>query len=158
MNEDGLFISSSSGLKDAFGHFQLGGVASKLAQTVSNDLGISSRSVEFGSTQRAAAHLQSLTDVEEAIEVGKEAVKGVISGKNKVMVVMRRLNQEDYKIEFGFHDLKDCANVEKKIPSSMINKDGNGVTKAFIDYALPLIQGENKNIYKLGIQQFAKFK
>jgi len=158
MNEDGLFISSSSGLKDAFGHFQLGGVASKLAQTVSNDLGISSRSVEFGSTQRAAAHLQSLTDVEEAIEVGREAVKGVIAGKNKMMVVMRRLNQEDYKIEYGFHDLKDCANVEKKIPSSMINKDGNGVTKAFIDYALPLIQGENKNIYKLGVQQFAKFK
>jgi 6-phosphofructokinase 1 len=158
MNEDGVFISSSSGMKDAFGHFQLGGVASKLAQTVQNDLGISSRSVEFGSTQRAAAHLQSLTDVNEAIKCGEEAVKGVISGRNKVMVVMRRSSEGPYNIEFGFYDLLACANVEKKIPDNMINKDGNGVTKAFIDYALPLIQGENKSVFVNGVQQFSKFK
>ncbi|PKK95125.1 MAG: 6-phosphofructokinase [Tenericutes bacterium HGW-Tenericutes-5] len=158
MNEDGVFISSSSGMKDAFGHFQLGGVASKLAQTVQNDLGISSRSVEFGSTQRAASHLQSLTDVNEAIKCGEEAVKGIISGRNKVMVVMRRSSEEPYNIEYGFYDLLAVANVEKKIPANMINKDGNGVTKAFIDYALPLIQGENKSIFVNGVQQFSKFK
>jgi len=158
MNADGVFISSSSGMKDAFGHFQLGGVASKLASTVSNDLGISSRSVEFGSTQRAAAHLQSLTDVNEAIQVGVEAVKAVLNGRSNVMVVIHRVSEEPYQVEYHFHDLRACANIEKKIPASMINKDGNGVTKAFIDYALPLIQGENKNIFKSGIQQFAKFK
>lgn len=157
-NEEGVFISSSSGLKDAFGHFQLGGVASKLAQTVSNDLGISSRSVEFGSTQRAASHIQSLTDVNEAIGVGEEAVKGLVNGRDKVMVVIRRTSDEPYEIDYGFYDLRACANVEKKVPQAMINKEGNGVTKAFIDYALPLIQGENNNPYENGLQKFAKFK
>ena len=157
-NEEGMFISSSSGIKDAFGHFQLGGVASKLAQVVANDLGISSRSVEFGSTQRAAAHLQSLTDVNEAIRVGEEAVKGIIKGENKKMVIIKRIKDDPYTVEYNFCDLIACANVEKKIPKNMINKEGNGVTQAFIDYALPLIQGENKNIFKNGIQQFSKFK
>lgn len=157
-NEDGIFISSSSGMKDAFGHFQLGGVASKLASTVSNDLGIPSRSVEFGSTQRAASHIQSLVDVTEAIRVGEEAVKGVLNNKNKVLVVIDRVSDDPYKVEYKFHDLKAVANKEKKIPANMINKSGNGVTKAFIDYALPLIQGENENIFKNGIQKFAKFR
>jgi ATP-dependent phosphofructokinase / diphosphate-dependent phosphofructokinase len=157
-NEDGIFISSSSGMKDAFGHFQLGGVASKLASTVSNDLGIPSRSVEFGSTQRAASHIQSLVDVTEAIRVGEEAVRGVLNNKNKVLVVIDRVSDDPYKVEYKFHDLKAVANKEKKIPANMINKSGNGVTKAFIDYALPLIQGENENIFKNGIQKFAKFR
>ncbi|MFA7076298.1 MAG: 6-phosphofructokinase [Candidatus Izemoplasmatales bacterium] len=158
MNQEGVFISSSSGMKDAFGHFQLGGVASKLSQTVSSDLGISSRSVEFGSTQRAAAHIQSLTDVNEAIRVGEEAVKGVIIGKNNVMVTIQRISDSPYEVKYDFHDLRECANVEKKIPANMINKEGNGVTQAFIDYAMPLIQGENENMFKDGLQQFAKFK
>jgi 6-phosphofructokinase 1 len=157
-NEDGVFISSSSGMKDAFGHFQLGGVASKLATTVANDLGISSRSVEFGSTQRAASHLQSLTDVNEAIKVGEEALKALISGKHNVMVVINRVSDNPYTAEYGFHNLRETANVEKKIPATMINSAGNGVTQEFIDYALPLIQGENKNIFHNGIQTFAKFK
>ncbi len=158
MNEDGVFISSSSGMKDAFGHFQLGGVASKLASTVANDLGISSRSVEFGSTQRAAAHLQSLTDVNEAIGVGEAAVQGVLNNKNDVMVIIKRISDNPYQIEYHYHGLRECANVEKKVPKSMINKEGNGVTQAFIDYALPLIQGENGNVFENGIQKFAKFK
>lgn len=157
-NEEGVFISSSSGMKDAFGHFQLGGVASKLATTVANDLGISSRSVEFGSTQRAASHLQSLTDVNEAIQVGEEALKAIISGKHNVMVVINRVSDNPYTVEYGFHNLRETANVEKKIPATMINSSGNGVTQEFIDYALPLIQGENKNIFHNGIQTFAKYK
>jgi 6-phosphofructokinase 1 len=157
-NAEGVFISSSSGMKDAFGHFQLGGVASKLASTVANDLGIPSRSVEFGSTQRAAAHMQSLTDVNEAIGVGEAAVKGLLNNKHNVMVTIKRISDNPYKVEYDYHNLKECANIEKKIPKEMINKDGNGVTEKFIDYALPLIQGENKNIYNIGLQKFAKFK
>jgi len=157
-NAEGVFISSSSGMKDAFGHFQLGGVASKLASTVANDLGIPSRSVEFGSTQRAAAHMQSLTDVNEAIGVREAAVKGLLNNKHNVMVTIKRISDNPYKVEYDYHNLKECANIEKKIPKEMINKDGNGVTEKFIDYALPLIQGENKNIYNIGLQKFAKFK
>jgi len=157
-NEEGIFISSSSGLKDAFGHFQLGGVASKLATTVSADLGIPSRSVEFGSTQRAASHIQSLTDVNEAIQVGRFAVQSVIEKKTNLMVVMHRLAKETYEIDFRLHALNQCANTEKKVPKSMINSKGNGITKEFLDYVIPLIQGENLPQYKNGIQQFTKIK
>lgn len=157
-NEEGIFISSSSGLKDAFGHFQLGGVASKLATTVSADLGIPSRSVEFGSTQRAASHIQSLTDVNEAINAGRHAVKSAVSKKSNLMVTMHRKKSDQYEIEYRLHELAACANTEKKIPKSMINAKGNGVTKEFIDYVLPLIQGENTPKYKNGIQQFSKLR
>lgn len=157
-NAEGIFISSSSGLKDAFGHFQLGGVSSKLASTISTDLGIPSRSVEFGSTQRAASHIQSLTDVNEAIAVGRFAVQSILEGKSDLMVVMNRKDSETYEIEFSLRPLLDCANIEKAIPKEMINKEQNGVTEKFIEYVLPLIQGENNPVFKNGIQQFTKFK
>jgi 6-phosphofructokinase 1 len=157
-NEDGIFISSSSGLKDAFGHFQLGGVASKLATSVSADLGIPSRSVEFSSTQRAASHIQSLTDVNEAIEVGRAAVRAAIGKNSDLMVVMERVSKNPYTIEYKLHDLKSCANTEKKMKNSMINTKGNGVTKEFIDYVMPLIQGENVPKFVNGIQQFSKVR
>ncbi len=158
MNEEGIFISSSSGLKDAFGHFQLGGVASKLATTVSSDLGIPSRSVEFGSTQRAASHVQSLTDVNEAISVGSHAVKAAIHKRSDLMVVMHRASNEPYTIDYKLHPLADCANTEKRMPKAMINSKGNGITKQYLDYVLPLIQGENLPVYKDGIQQFSTIR
>ena len=157
-NEEGIFISSSSGLKDAFGHFQLGGVSSKLAGIVSSDLGIPSRSVELGSTQRAASHLQSLTDVQEAIGVGEYAVKSAIQGKTDLMVTIKRLKNDPYESSFGLHSLIECANTEKMVSKSMINAEGNGVTQEFIDYVLPLIQGENTPKYQNGIQQFSLIK
>jgi len=157
-NEDGIFVSSSSGLKDAFGHFQLGGVSSKLANIVSTDLGIPSRSVEFGSTQRAASHIQSHTDVTEAIEVGKRAVLAVLEGKSDLMVTIHRVSSNPYKVEYQLHPLKACANVEKQVPIEMINETLNGVNEKFLEYVLPLIQGENPPMYKDGIQQFTKLK
>ncbi|MDD4184376.1 MAG: 6-phosphofructokinase [Candidatus Izemoplasmatales bacterium] len=157
-NEEGIFISSSSGMKDAFGHFQLGGVASKLATSVASDLGIPSRSVEFGSTQRAAAHLQSLTDVNEAIAVGRHAVEAAVKGESDLMVAIDRLNNDPYEIGFSLHSLVKCANTEKRVPRTMINEQGNGITQEFLDYVLPLIQGENPPKFKGGIQQFSKLK
>ncbi len=157
-NEEGIFISSSSGLKDAFGHFQLGGVSSKLASIVQADLGIPSRSVELGSTQRACSHLQSLTDVNEAIQVGREAVKAVLSGVSDQMITINRVNSNPYEVEYGFQPLVDCANTEKMIPLDMINKDHNGVNQKLIDYVQPLISGENPPKFKGGIQQFSKIR
>ncbi|MCK5732011.1 MAG: 6-phosphofructokinase [Tenericutes bacterium] len=157
-NDEGIFISSSSGLKDAFGHFQLGGVASKLSTTVSADLGIPSRSVEFSSTQRAASHIQSLTDVNEAIAAGRYAVKAAAKGKSNLMVIIDRKSNDPYTVEYRLHDLNQCANTEKKMLKNMINSKGNGVTKEFINYALPLIQGENTPKYKNGLQQFSKMR
>lgn len=158
MNDEGIFISSSSGLKDAFGHFQLGGVSSKLANTVSTDLGIPSRSVEFGSLQRAASHIQSKTDVEEAIGVGSFAVKMVIQKMTGQMVTIQRKSDEPYEISYGLHPLSECANQEKTIPAEMINESGNGLNELFYAYVLPLIQGEHHPKYKNGIQQFTHLK
>jgi len=158
VNKEGVVISSSSALKDAFGHFQLGGVSSKLAQIVNNEMRYASRSVELGTTQRAASHIQSLTDVNEAIEVGRTAVRYALEGLTDVMVVIKRESTSPYKVSYDKHTLNDIANLEKKMPLSMINKDKNGVTQEFIDFALPLIQGENTPQYVNGIQQFSKMK
>lgn len=158
LNEEGVLVSSASALKDAFGHVQLGGVSSKLAAIVNNEMRISSRRIELGSIQRAASHIQSKTDVEEAIEVGREAVRLAVKGKTDLMVTMTREAGEEYKIKYGSHPLNEIANIEKTIPESMINETGNGLNDEFLSYVLPLIQGINTPIYKNGTQTFAKLK
>jgi|LGVF01.2.fsa_nt_gb 6-phosphofructokinase 1 len=158
VNEEGILIGSSSGLKDAFGHFQLGGVSSKLSTILNSEMRISSRTIELGTTQRAASHLQSLTDVNEAIEVGKRAVQYAIKGEHGIMVTIIRKDSDDYKVKFGKHPLHEIANIERTIPASMINADGNGVTQEFIDYALPLIVGEHLPPFENGMQKFSKFE
>ena len=157
-NDEGIFLSSSSALKDAFGHFQLGGVSSKLAQIVNNEMRISSRNIELGTTQRSAAHLQSLTDVNEAILVGRTAVKYALKGDSGVMVTIERVTTKPYKVIYGKQPLRNIANKEKTIPKSMINKDCNFVTDEFIDYVMPLIQGENTPVYYDGVQHFSNMK
>ncbi len=158
INEEGILIGSSSGLKDAFGHFQLGGVSSKLSNILNSEMRISSRTIELGTTQRAAAHMQSLTDVEEAIEVGRHAVRLALKGDHGFMVTINREPGDEYKVTFGKHPLNEIANVERTIPKTWINEDGNGVTQDFIDYALPLIKGHNTPMFKDGLQQFSKLK
>lgn len=154
-NKDGDFISSSSALKDAFGHFQLGGVAPKLANIIDSEMKYKARSIELSTIQRSAAHLQSLTDVEEAIQVGRTGVSIALKGMSDVMVTMNRKKQKDYEIEYTTHPLKDVANVERVVPKEMINKEQTGMTQAFYDYVLPLIQGENPSGFKEGIQAFS---
>jgi 6-phosphofructokinase len=158
MNEEGIFFSSASAIKDAFGHFQLGGVSSKLAQIVNNEMRIGSRSIALGSTQRSAAHIQSLTDVNEAEQAGRKAVQFALAGDTEVMVTFERVSESPYTIEFKKHPLNMIANQEKKMPRSMINESGNGITEEFIEYALPLIAGINEPKFINGVQSFSKFK
>jgi 6-phosphofructokinase 1 len=155
INEDGILVGSSSGLKDAFGHFQLGGVSSKLSTILNSEMRIKSRTIELGTTQRAGSHIQSLTDVEEAIGVGKKAVEYAIKGKHGIMVTIVRKSSKPYEVSYGEHPLSEIANIERTIPPTMINEDGNGVTEEYLEYALPLITGENQPQYKDGLQQFA---
>jgi 6-phosphofructokinase 1 len=156
INEDGILVGSSSGLKDAFGHFQLGGVSSKLSTILNSEMRIKSRTIELGTTQRAGSHIQSLTDVTEAIGVGEKAVEYALQGKHGIMVTIERQSSDPYEAVYGEHPLNEIANIERTIPPTMINKDGNGVTDEFIQYALPLIKGLNEPKYKNGLQQFAK--
>ncbi|MCF7925729.1 MAG: 6-phosphofructokinase [Candidatus Izimaplasma sp.] len=156
VNEEGILIGSSSGLKDAFGHFQLGGVSSKLSNILNSELRIKSRTIELGTTQRAGSHIQSMTDVTEAIGVGAKAVEYALKGKHGIMVTILRKNSKPYEAEYGEHPLSEIANIERTIPPTMINEDGNGVTEEYLEYALPLISGENPPKFKDGLQQFAK--
>lgn len=157
VNELGEFIFSGS-KKDDFGHSQLGGVAAKLSEIIARELKISTRSVELSSSQRAAAHFQSMVDVNEAIGVGAHAVELAINNQTNLMVGIERVSSNPYSVKYTGFNLAACANEEKKMPDSMINETNNGVTQEFIDYALPLIQGENQPRFHLGVQQFAKIK
>ena len=137
-------IASSSAAKDSFGHTQLGGVAATLANLVSSRIGGKVRAVEFSLMQRCGAHLASATDIEEAYNAGKYAVKYACEGETDKMVVFERKPGKEYAIDYKLMDIAMAANTEKKVPMEWIKDDDTGLTEEFIEYALPLIQGESK--------------
>ena len=130
---------------DAFGHKQLSGCAKTLADIIHNEFGLKTRAIEFSTLQRAATHLASLTDINEAIEVGKLAVKAADEGKTGMMITILRDNN------YGIYDIHDIANVEKKIPTEWIDSENKQLKQEYIDYARPLIQGELTPIFKDGV-------
>ena len=161
-DKDGRYISEYGSdmakSKDAFGHAQLGGLAATLASIVKQKTGAKVRGIEFSLLQRCAAHLASLTDVNEAYMAGQAAVQNAVNGITDKMVAFEREAGKEYKCNIKLVNLTDVANTEKKIPAEWINKDGNGLTKDFIDYALPLIQGESKPVLIDGLPRFAQLR
>ena len=162
-DKDGVFISEYGAKKnnrvDSFGHMQLGGLAAALAEVVKERTGAKVRGIELSLLQRCAAHIASQTDISEAFEAGKAAVEAAVSGQTGKMVAFKR---EDIDGKYAFRTilipLEDAANHEKKVPLEWINENGNGVTQAFIDYALPLIQGEPDKALCSSLPRFAKLK
>jgi ATP-dependent phosphofructokinase / diphosphate-dependent phosphofructokinase len=142
--------------KDAFGHAQLGGTAQVLAQELSARKPVKVRAIEFSLLQRCAAHLASKVDVTEAYNAGKRAVKAAVKGTSDKMVGFKRISSNPYKIKYVLLPLKLAANTEQKVPLEWILPDGKGMTQAFIDYALPLIQGDEKAKLVDGLPHFAK--
>lgn len=161
-DKEGVYISEynqSNTLKDSFGHHQMGGTASYLANLIKDKTGVKTRSIELSLPQRCAAHLASKTDYEEAFMVGCEAVKKAICGETDKMVGFECTRGEDgYQCSPKLFDLTSVANYEKKIPSEWILENGKGLTKDFIDYCLPLIQGETEMIKIDSLPRFAKLK
>ena len=158
--DNGLFVSDvQTSSTDGFGHAQLGGVANYLASLIKNRTGIKTRAIELSLLQRSAAHVASKTDIEEAVEAGKFAVKSALEGKSGKMVALKRNEKSaTYECKCVLVPLSDAANAEKKIPREWINKKGNFVNKEFIDYALPLIQGEPVRYYEDSLPRYAKLK
>ncbi len=158
-NEKGEYISElfASGARDSFGHAQLGGLAAGLANVLKEKIGIKVRPIEFSLMQRCGAHIASGRDVEEAFMSGIMAVRYAVQGETDKMVVFNR-TKENYAIEYKILDVALAANAEKKIPMEWINKEGNGVNKQFVDYALPLIQGEISYPLEDGLPRFARLK
>ncbi|MGB1763274.1 6-phosphofructokinase [Alloalcanivorax xenomutans] len=154
---DGTFLADA-GTTDAFGHKQLGGVAPVLAQMVKNELGYKYHWAVSDYLQRAARHIASATDVEQAYAVGRAAVEFAVAGKNAVMPTIERKKTKKYGWTIGEAPLKKVANVEKKMPRKFITKDGFGITPSAREYLAPLIEGESYPPYKNGLPQFAKLK
>ena len=151
-------IADSSAAKDSFGHTQLGGVAATLAGLVKEKIGGKVRAIEFSLMQRCGAHLASKVDVEEAFEAGRTAVKSACDGNTDKMVVFVRKPGNKYEISYELMNIELAANTEKKIPDNWILPDNKGLSQEFIDYALPLIQGDCKAPLEDGLPRFAKLK
>ncbi len=144
-NKEGTYIcqlTAGSDSTDAFGHIQMTGTASYLANHIHEKLGCKTRAVEFSTLQRAASHLASRIDINEAFMVGGAAVKAADEGTSGVMVVIDRLSDDPYQSSTGVYDVHRIANGEKFVPRSWINKDGDYVTAEFVSYVKPLIQGD----------------
>ena len=144
--------------KDSFGHSQLGGLAATLANIVKEKTGAKVRGIEFSLLQRCAAHCGSANDVNESYMSGQMAVRYAVEGMTDKMVGFKRAEGSEYKCEIALLNLTDVANTEKKVPREWINEAGNGLNQQFIDYALPLIQGESAPPMEDGLPRFAKLK
>ena len=155
--KDGTFLADS-GTVDAFGHTQLGGVAPTLATMIKDELGYKYHWALADYLQRAARHIASATDVEQAYAVGEAAVEMAIAGKNAVMPGIVRGKGKNYKWSIEEAPLDKIANVEKMMPRNYISRDGFGITEKGHEYFEPLIQGEDYPPYKNGIPQYAKLK
>ena len=152
--KDGKFVcelGSDDRSVDAFGHKQLSGCASTLCNIVAKETGLKTRAIEFSTLQRAASHLASLTDINEAQSVGERAVEEVHNGNTGMMVTLKRVSDNPYKCETDVYDIHDIANVEKKIPEEWIDTKNHQMKDEFIKYARPLIIGELLPIYKDGV-------
>jgi 6-phosphofructokinase len=161
-DKDGVYISDygkrSDCDTDAFGHQQLGGLASVLTSILKQKTGAKVRGIELSLLQRCAAHIGSATDIEESYTAGQYAVECAERGITDVMVAFKRTASGPYAIEPTTVNLSSVANFEKKVPLEWINDTHNGLTQEFIDYALPLIQGETGMIKEDSLPRFAKLK
>lgn len=150
---DGKFLADA-GVKDAFGHTQLGGVAPVVAQMAKDALGYKYHWAVADYLQRAARHIASKTDVEQAYAMGQAAVEFALAGKNNVMPIVVRDSDMPYKWHVGSVELAKVANVEKMMPKEFITEDGFHITDACRKYLLPLIQGEDFPPFKDGMPDY----
>jgi 6-phosphofructokinase 1 len=154
---DGRFLAEQ-GTRDAFGHAQLGGAAPVVADLVRQHLKYKFHWAVADYLQRAARHVASKTDVEQAYALGAAAVRLALAGQNAVMPTIARLSDEPYRYEIGTASLAEVANVEKFMPRDFITGDGFGITAACKRYLRPLIQGEDYPQYRNGLPVYATLK
>ncbi len=160
-DKDGKLICEVAGsvARDSFGHAQLGGVGSTLANIIKAETGYKTRAIELSLMQRCGAHLASKVDVEEAFRAGREAVKAACRGTTDKMVVYKReMKDGKYKCKYSLVNLKLAANTEKTVPLEWIINDGTYISDEYVEYALPLIQGDCKAPLEDGLPRFAKLK
>lgn len=151
ISPDKLPSSFGSELTDAFGHKYLSGIGKYLEKITADHFGCKVRSIELNVMQRCSSHIASLTDINEAFEIGGEAVKAAMNGESGKMMIFSRISNEPYRVAICSEPVENCANKEKLFPAEWINSDGNNVTTDALNYFLPLIKGEPEITYRNGI-------
>ena len=163
-DKDGKYIaeygSDLASQRDSFGHAQMGGLASYLAGVVKEATGAKVRGIELSLLQRCAAHSASQTDIDESFMSGKMAVEYAVAGNTDKMVGFRRTYDENgkYVCEPEMIELSVVANTEKKVPLEWLNETQDGLNEKFVEYCLPLIQGETHMVKEDGLPRFANLK
>ena len=156
---DGTFVSEAkTSATDGFGHAQLGGLAVMLADKIKAETGAKVRGIELSLLQRCAAHCASKADIEEAYMAGQAAVEAAVSGVTDKMVAFECSRENGYECKTVLQPLDIVANFEKKVPREWINEAGNGIEQPFIDYVLPLIQGDANAPQSNSLPRFANLK
>ena len=154
---DGKFLAEQ-GTRDAFGHAQLGGAAPVVANLIKDALGYKFHWAVADYLQRAARHLSSKSDVEQAYAVGKAGVEYALNGENSIMPAITRTSENPYRWEVTKAPLSEVANVEKFMPMDFITEDGFGITDKCKAYLKPLIDGEDYPPFKDGLPQYVVLK
>lgn len=153
-DENGEYISAQSSQRDQFGHVMLSGTGKYLESLVQSEIGCKVRSIELNVLQRCAAHMSSMTDIEEAFELGKKGVRAALEGKTGEMASLHRISDAPYRIKYDSVPISKVANQEKKIPHEWITDHDTNVSRELLDYMRPLIQGEVRVEYKDGIPNY----
>jgi len=153
-DKDGNYITSSKAMADTFGHQQLSGAGKALEFLVKENIDVKVRSVEINVLQRCAAHMASKTDLYESFAQGEKAVHLSEEDQTGCMVVLNRISNSPYTVEYSHAQIKDIANEAKSVPVEWINKDGNDITTDLIEYLKPLIQGEVEQDYENGLPKY----
>lgn len=153
-DKDGNYFSASKPTSDQFGHAQLSGAGKCLEYFIKESINVKVRSIELNVLQRCAAHIASLTDIEESFSLGYEAVICAEKGISGYMLIINRVSNSPYNITIDTADIKNIANNAKTIPNEWINKQGNDIMPELYEYMSPLITGEVPISYANGLPQY----
>lgn len=151
---DGNYINAGESQEDSFGHSQLSGAGKALEYLIKDNINVKVRSVEINVLQRCAAHLASMTDLNEAFTLGEKAVSLAEEGITASMVTLQRTSNAPYTVAYGHAEIRHIANEAKSVPREWINEAGNDVLPPIIEYLTPLIQGEPSITFKNGLPQY----
>lgn len=148
---NGNYISATEAAADKFGHSQLSGAGKALEYMVKDRIGVKVRSVEVNVLQRCAAHLASMTDLDESFASGEYGVQCASNGITGAMITINRTSADSYEVEYGHALIKEIANAARSVPREWINERGNDITEDMLNYLRPLILGEVSLKYSEGL-------
>lgn len=151
-NRDGVLLAEQD--EDALGHVQLGGVGQRLARLVHDTLGYKHHWAVPDYLQRAAGHLVSATDREQAEVTGRAAVDYAVRGLDAVMPAIVREADTPYRWRIAPAPLGAIANAERRVPAEFVSTDGFDLTDAALRWLKPLVVGEAPPVFRDGLPDY----